>query len=109
MAIDEAPLPEADLQARMFRFWRWNGEPPAPQFTHWTSEGTIIIRIVQPIFASAVIWRGRDTNEAVLGNGSAHPDQVAYLIARGEYDKDAGFAISALVPADLSQWNNLGG
>lgn len=106
----DGPLPQTNLQRRAGAFHFWNGDPPPPEFTHWTPEGTIIIRAKTPGIASDVLWRPRQAAVAqVLGGDDSNPYAVAMNLRRGKYDGDAGFAISELTPEQLSEWNNLGG
>lgn len=98
----------AEVNRRIHQFYDWNGDPPAPQFTHWTPVGTMIMRVSTPLFTCAVIWRPKDGGERILGYGSIHVVHVAQLVARGEYDRDLGFPASNLnIPANVIDWNNL--
>ena len=102
-------LPQADLDRLTLRFLTWNGDPPVPQFSHWTSAGTVTIRGVTAGKASGVFWREKDGEERLLGYDDVFVDPVASRIASGKYDIDAGFKLSETVPRDLAAWNNLGG
>lgn len=107
--MSDEPLPSGDITAMTNRFMDWDGEPPAPQFTHWTAEGTIVLRPATPRFTTEVIWRPKDGDEVHAGYGSPFPSSAANLIKRGGHDKDAGYPLSQIVPEYLEQWNNLGG
>lgn len=106
---DDGPLPASDFDAKAFRFWRWNGDGKPPQFTHWTAEGTVIIRGKTPAISSEVLWRPKGGQEMSIGSDDANPHWPARNLHQGNFDKDAGFSISALVPATLQEWNDLGG
>lgn len=107
--MEDEPLPSSDMEERTFRFWQWNGDLPAPQFTHWTPEGTIILRAATPGTTSEVIWRPKDGPEVHAGYGGPHASSAAMLIAKGGHDKDAGYPLSQIAPQYLEEWNNLGG
>lgn len=103
MAEDEVSTNALDQKLTMF--WTWNGERPAPQFTHWTNRGTFMIRACTP---------GRPATNEVLFNGTrlgfgAYPLNDAMNLYRGSYDKELGFPASQLVPPTLDAWNGLGG
>lgn len=108
--MNDADLPKANIDRKLKAFFFWNGEPPVPQITHWTAEGTVTIRGKTPQIATEVVWRGRDNPEArVLGGDGDNPYWPARNLRAGNYDRDAGFLISALVPEHLHDWNDLGG
>ncbi|NTS31305.1 hypothetical protein HQ945_08555 [Phyllobacterium sp. BT25] len=97
-------MPKGIVGEKIVRFWRWNGDGDAPQFTHWTNRGTIKIRAKTPGISSEVLFNG-----LLLGIDDILPIIPAENLHRGNYDKDAGFKISEIVPAALDEWNDLGG
>lgn len=102
-------LPQSDEVARAILFIWWNGDGPTPECTHWTSQGTIIIRALTPGKTSTVYWRpARDRAEKQLGFGDIDPRSVAVSLHQGSYDNDARFQLSRLAPKQLGDWNNLG-
>lgn len=107
--MEDEPLPKSDIDALTMRFIDWDGTPPAPQFTHWTPAGTIVLRPVTPRFTTEVIWQPKGGPEVHAGYGPPFAASAASLIKRGEHDKTAGVKISDLVPDEIEEWNNLGG
>lgn len=98
----------SELEKRMMKFWRWNGDPPAPQFSHWTSQGSVIVRAATAAKASVVIWKPKDGEENRLGYDDINPHFPLNNVVKGKYDDDAGVPISQLVPSDWATWNDLG-
>ena len=105
--MEDAEL-SSSLDSKLKAFCWWNGDPPAPSFTHWTANGTIIIRVKTPGLATEVLWKPKHSDEPrLLGNDDINPYWPARNLHVGNYDREAGFAISSLVPKDLSDWNDL--
>ena len=105
--MEDMELPSI-LDSKLTAFCWWNGDPPAPSFTHWTANGTIVIRAKTPCVATEVLWKPKDSEEArLLGSDDINPYRPARNLHVGNYDRNAGFAISSLVPKDLLDWNNL--
>ncbi|WP_316201604.1 MULTISPECIES: hypothetical protein [unclassified Bradyrhizobium] len=93
------------MMAKWQRFVNWNGDPPAPEFSHWTGRGVFTIRAQTPGKACAVLF-----NERLLGYGDyLFLYGVASNLHRGSYDKELGFEAASLVPGSLEDWNNMGG
>ena len=95
-------LPKVDMDALFMKIWMWNGLPPAPQITHWMSEGRIAIVASIPRKTSSVQWNGQH-----IGYDDINPNWPLYNLLEGKYDESFGFKISEMVPAKLSDWNNL--
>jgi hypothetical protein len=92
------------IQLKRNRFRDWNGDPPAPQITHWTKRGVFIIRANTPHLTSLVLF-----NKVQLGHGDYDPRRVAKVLFNGAFDKGLGFAASEWLPPDLAGWNDQGG
>lgn len=91
--------PEIDLKRK--KFWYWNGDPPAPQITHWTKRGVFSIRAHTPGKVASVLF-----NDVHLGFTDADPSQAAKILSDGGFDKELGFAATGLVPPSLAGWND---
>lgn len=100
-------LSDSDIERKQAQIWSWNGDKPAPKVTHWTSRGTFAIRAHtpgKPPTTTEVLF-----NDMHLGFGSGFIANDASNLYRGSYDKELGFKASEILPADISQWNDLGG
>jgi hypothetical protein len=93
-----------EIELKLKRFWYWNGDPPAPEITHWTKRGVFSIRAQTPHIVCSVRFNGED-----LGIADYNPGLAALLLFRGAFDKELGFAASELIPPTLAGWNDLGG
>lgn len=103
MADDEKNM--SPMDRRLWQFWTWNGDAPAPKFTHWTNRGTFMIRACTP---------GRPATTEVLFNGvrlgfGHYPPRDAENLFRGSYDRELGFPASEIAPELIDDWNDLGG
>jgi hypothetical protein len=98
----EALPPYIELKRK--QFWKWNGDPPAPELTHWTNRGVFSIRGHTPGKVSLVLFDGVE-----LGFASDEPRAAARNLFEGKFDKELGFAASELVPPTLAGWNDQGG
>jgi hypothetical protein len=96
-------LPPA-LELKIKRFGNWNGDPPAPELTHWTKRGIFSIRAHTPHRLCSVLFDG-----AHLGFADYLPIVAARNLFNGAYDKELGFTASEWVPPTLAGWNDLGG
>jgi hypothetical protein len=94
--------PEIEIKRK--RFWAWNGDPPPPEITHWTSRGVFTIRAYTPQLVTSVLF-----NAVHLGFADSSPMRAAQNVFDGAYDKELGFAASELVPPTLAGWNDRGG
>ena len=63
--MEDTELPSS-LDSKLKAFCWWDGEPPAPSFTHWTAHGTVVIRVKIPGVATEVLWRPKDSEELRL-------------------------------------------
>lgn len=99
-------LSSADIERKAKQFWSWNGDDPAPKITHWTSRGTFTIRPCTPGRppTTEVLFNNRH-----LGYGGGYIVNDALNLYRGSYDQELGFKASEVLPAEISQWNDLGG
>jgi hypothetical protein len=93
-----------EIELKLKRFWYWNGDPPAPEITHWTKRGVFSIRAQTPHIVVSVGFNGED-----LGIADYSPGMAAKLLFQGAFDKELGFAASEWVPLTLAGWNDLGG
>jgi hypothetical protein len=94
----------AEIELKLKRFGYWNGDPPAPEITHWTTRGVFSIRAQTPHIVVSVGFNGED-----LGIADYNPGLAAKLLFQGAFDKELGFAASEWVPPMLAGWNDLGG
>lgn len=101
LAADAYP---AAIEMKRQKFSYWNGDPPAPQITHWTNRGTFAIRGHTPRKTTSVLFNGKH-----LGFGSDVLSSVAESLFQGAYNKELGFPASDLIPPTLHGWNDLGG
>jgi hypothetical protein len=92
------------IELKLKWFWYWNGDPPAPEFTHWTPRGVFAIRAHTPRKVASVLFRG-----VYLGFADYHPMTAARNLFEGAFDKELGFGASEFVPPTLAGWNDLGG
>lgn len=102
MTSEFGELPKISFAERMIRFWRWNGDGSPPQFSHWTSRGTVVLRAKTPGISSEVLFNGK-----FLGYDDIYPGRAASNLITGKYDETAGFPISEILP-NLDEWNDLG-
>ena len=79
----------------------WNGDPPAPQVTHWTKHGVFIIRAQTPGKTTVVLF-----DNVNLGSADDDPRTVARQLFEGAFNKELGFAASELLPPSLAGWND---
>jgi hypothetical protein len=93
-----------EIVLKLNKFWNWNGDPPAPQITHWTKRGVFSIRAYTPHKVASVLF-----NDAHLGFIDYNPALAAKVLSNGGFDKELGFAATGLVPPNLAGWNDLGG
>jgi hypothetical protein len=91
--------PEIELKRKTIL--RWNGDPPAPQVTHWTKRGVFIIRAHTPGKTTLVLF-GNDK----LGAAEHDPRMVALQLFNGAFDKELGFTASEWLPQNLAGWND---
>lgn len=99
---DEDELPEFDWAGLFKKIWMWNGDPPAPQITHWTPLGRISLVAATPRKTCSVQWNGKH-----IGYDDINPMFAVANFAAGRYDKDFGFSVSEIAPKNLKDWNNL--
>jgi hypothetical protein len=98
----EALPPEIEFKRKKFLYW--NGDPPAPQITHWTKRGVFTIRANTPRLTSLVLF-----GDVSLGVADSDPRSVARILFNGSFDRDLGFAASEWLPSTLAGWNDQGG
>jgi hypothetical protein len=93
-----------EIELKLKRFGDWNGDPPAPELTHWTERGVFSIRAHAPHQVCSVLFDG-----VHLGFADYLPTVAARNLFNGAYDKELGFTASEWVPPTLAGWNDLGG
>lgn len=104
----EFQIENTAFEQKVRRFMLWKGDEPAPQFTHWDSRGTFIIRACTPSKTSSVHFR-TESRERLLGHDDISPTKTADHLFRGSFDPQLGFAANTILPATLKGWNDLGG
>lgn len=97
---DDGPIPSPDIESVWKKFYYWNGDDPAPAFSHRTSEGTFRIVMSVPGKTVKVYW-----NDKFLGYDDFRFGYVAHNVQVGNYDQDSGVALSSLIPASPADWN----
>lgn len=108
MSDREVPSASAEeFERKRLRFLMWNGDGSPPQFSHWTNQGSVIVRAATPSVSSVVIWKPKDGDERHLGYDDIFPYGPMRHITEGKYDQDAGVELSKIVPPDPIDWNNL--
>lgn len=96
---------DAKVEHMLAAFWQWDGELPAPRFSHRIGSAIFVIEACspgQPPLVHVLI------NGRFLGNGG-YPPNTAMRIAAGRYDsRSLGFrAKDGAPPSDLAKWNGL--